>query len=509
MSDTLLLDGESLRIEDLGRVAAGGVAVALAPAARERIVRARALVDRLAESPKATYGVNTGFGTLAEIPIARADLEKLQRNLVLSHAAGVGAPLPLPEARGLMLLRANVLAKGHSGIRPQTVDLLLSALAADIVPVVPEQGSVGASGDLAPLAHLALVLIGEGEAFHRGERRPSRDALAAAGLSPVVLGPKEGLALVNGTQAICAVAGLALLRAQALAELADVCGATVVEGLLGSQRPFQPHLHAVRPHPGQRAVAAHLLALLEGSPLNASHADCKKVQDAYSLRCMPQVHGAVRDALAFAHGTLSVELNAATDNPLVFADREEIVSGGNFHGQPVSQAADMIAIGLAQLAAISERRIEQLVNPSLSGLPPFLAPEGGLHSGFMIAQVTAAALVAELRLLAHPACVDSIPTSAGREDHVSMGMGAALKARRAAELCRTVLAIELLVACQAVDLRAPIRPAEPIGRVHAAVRRRVPPMWQDRELHRDIAAVCELVDAGAILAAARGSARTG
>ncbi len=504
MAATLALDGSSLSLGDLGRVAEGGARVALAPAARERIAAARALVDRLAESPKPTYGINTGFGTLAEIPVARGDLEKLQRNLILSHAAGVGAPLSAPEARGLMLLRANVLAKGYSGIRPETLDLLLAALNADVLPVVPERGSVGASGDLAPLAHLGLLLIGEGEAFGRGVRRPAREALAEAGLAPVVLGPKEGLALVNGTQAITTVAGLALLRAEGLSELADVCGAATVEGLLGSQKPFQPFLHELRPHAGQRAAAAHLASLLAGSPLNASHADCKKVQDAYSLRCMPQVHGAARDALAFARTTLAVELNSATDNPLVFADRGEVVSGGNFHGQPVSQAADLVAIALAQLAAISERRIEQLVNPSLSGLPAFLAPDKGLNSGFMIAQVTAAALVAELRILAHPACVDSIPTSAGREDHVSMGMGAALKARQAAELCRTVLAIELLVACQAIDLRAPVRPAEPIARVHAAVRRKVAPMWQDRELHRDIAAACALVDAGELPGAARG-----
>ncbi|MHB1846717.1 MAG: histidine ammonia-lyase [Deltaproteobacteria bacterium] len=495
---TVRLDGDSLTLEDVERVALGEAAAELSSSVGARLASARRLVDRLADSPKPTYGINTGFGLLAETPIDRGDLERLQRNLILSHAAGVGAPLPLPEARALMLLRVNVLAKGHSGVRPAVVDLLLSALSAGIAPVVPERGSVGASGDLAPLAHLALVVIGEGEAFFRGERLKSREALARAGLAPLVLQAKEGLALVNGTQAICAVGALALLRAERLSRLADVCGAATVEGLLGSQRPFGKDLHDIRPHPGQRAVAAHLRALLHESPLNESHQGCAKVQDAYSLRCMPQVHGAARDGLAFARATFAIEINSATDNPLVFTEREEVVSGGNFHGQPVAQAADMIPIALAQLAAISERRIEQLVNPSLSGLPPFLAKNSGLNSGFMIAQVTAAALVAELRLLAHPACVDSIPTSAGREDHVSMGMGAALKARAAAELCRTVLAIELLVACQAIDLRAPVRPAEPIARVHAEVRRRVPPMWEDRELHKDIEAVCDLIDARAL-----------
>jgi histidine ammonia-lyase len=366
MPPSLALDGSSLALEDLDRVAAGDTQVTLAPSTRERLVAARALVDRLAASPTPTYGVNTGFGTLAEVPIARADLEALQRNLILSHAAGVGTPLPASEARVLMLLRANVLAKGYSGIRPETLDLLLAALNAGVTPLVPERGSVGASGDLAPLAHLALTLIGEGEALFKGMRLRANEALRLNGLTPVVLQAKEGLALVNGTQAICAVGGLALARAMRLAELADICGAATVEGLLGSQRPFEAKLHDIRPHVGQRAVAAHLRALLTGSPLNASHqVDCKKVQDAYSLRCMPQVHGAARDALAFARATFETEINSATDNPLVFPEANEIISGGNFHGQPVAQAADLIAIALAQLAAISERRVEQMVNPSV------------------------------------------------------------------------------------------------------------------------------------------------
>jgi histidine ammonia-lyase len=500
---TVTIDGASLGLEEMAAVA-GGARVAVSAAAMSEVKRARTLIDRLAESPKPTYGVNTGFGTLAEVPIARGDLRQLQRNLILSHSAGVGTPLSPPETRALMLLRANVLAKGYSGIRPETLELLVAALNAGVLPVVPERGSVGASGDLAPLAHLALMLIGEGEAFFNGERLPSRQALAQAGLSPCVLEAKEGLALVNGTQAICAVGGLSLLRAERLAALADLCGAATVEGLLGSQKPFGAHLHAIRPHPGQVAVAANLMSLLAGSALNESHRDCGKVQDAYSLRCMPQVHGAARDALRFARSVLAIELNSATDNPLVFADREEVVSGGNFHGQPVSQALDFAAIALVQLGAISERRTEQLVNPNLSGLPPFLAPKSGLNSGFMIAQVTAAALVAESRILSHPACVDSIPTSAGREDHVSMGMGAALKARQVTGLIQTVLAVELLVACQAIDLRSPVAPAPAVGRVHRLVRSLVPPMWEDRELYRDIEAVRVLMDGDLLLEAARG-----
>ncbi|MHB8418144.1 MAG: histidine ammonia-lyase [Myxococcales bacterium] len=524
MTETLALDGSSLTLSDLERIANGELRATLAPSAREKVRAARVLVDRLAASSTPTYGINTGFGTLAEVPIATADLASLQRKLILSHAAGVGEPLPLAEARALMALRANVLAKGYSGIRVETLEALLAALDRGVTPVVPERGSVGASGDLAPLAHLALLLIGEGEACCDGQRLPAREALSRVGLTPVVLQAKEGLALVNGTQAICASAGLALQRALRLVTVATAAGASTVEGLLGSHRPFQARLHELRPHPGQQAVAASLVRLLADSPLNASHqAHCTKVQDAYSLRCMPQVHGAALDGLRFAERTFAVEINSATDNPLVFegegaepedraaaggADhgvplvRGEVVSGGNFHGQPVAQAADLIAIALAQLGAISERRIEQLVNPQLSGLPPFLAPQSGLNSGFMIAQVTAAALVAELRLLAHPACVDSIPTSAGREDHVSMGMGAALKARTAAERLRAILAIELLCACQALDLRKPLQPAAAVARIHASVRSRVPPMFEDRELHRDIAAVCALIDEGAIERAA-------
>jgi histidine ammonia-lyase len=504
----VLLDGDTLTLEEVEAVASGRARAEVAPGARERVRRARALVETRAGDGEAHYGINTGFGTLAEVRIAPADLRRLQRNLVLSHAAGVGSPLPLREARALMLLRANVLAKGLSGIREETLDLLVAMLDRGVVPVVPERGSVGASGDLAPLAHLALVLIGEGEAFwsprDRGdappERIPGPEALARAGLAPVALEAKEGLALVNGTQAMAAVGTIVLLRAERLAALADLAGAMTLEGLLGSHRPFLPEIQEARGQPGQIASAARLRDLLAGSEINASHQgpDCHKVQDPYSLRCMPQVHGAARDGIAFCRGTLAREVNAATDNPLVFADTGEIVSGGNFHGQPVALALDVLAIAASNLAAISERRVEQLVNPSLSGLPPFLAANHGVDSGFMIAQVTSAALASENKVLCHPASVDSIPSSAGREDHVSMGMTAALKARQVVENVRTCLAIELLVAAQAVDLRRPLRPARKVAEAHARIRSAVPRLDGDRELHRDIEAVCRLVDEGAL-----------
>jgi len=495
----VLLDGETLKLEEIESVAAASARVELAPANRERVRAARRLVDARAGEDEPHYGINTGFGTLAEVHIPRADLQRLQRNLVLSHAAGVGEPLPLAEARALLVLRANVLAKGYSGIREETLDLVVEMLNRGCVPVVPARGSVGASGDLAPLAHLALVVIGEGEAFVAGERLPGARALASVGLRPATLGAKEGLALVNGTQAMTAVGSLAVLRAERLARLADLAGAMTLEGLLGSHRPFEAAIQEVRGQPGQVASAARLRELLGGSEINASHQGpgCHKVQDPYSLRCMPQVHGAARDGIGFCRGVLEREVNAATDNPLVFAEKGDIVSGGNFHGQPVSLALDVLAIAASHLATISERRVEQLVNPSLSGLPPFLAHDPGLDSGYMIAQVTSAALVSENKVLAHPASVDSIPSSAGREDHVSMGMTAALKARQVVENVRTCLAIELLVAAQAIDLRRPLRPASRVAEAHARIRGEVPHLDADRELHRDVEAVCRLVDTGA------------
>lgn len=505
MTSTLLIDGNSLSLTDILDVAARGRKVTVSEEAFGRVAKARAVVERAAESDEPTYGVNTGFGTLAEVKIEKKDLQKLQRNLIVSHAAGVGQPLSPAEARALLLLRCNVLAKGYSGVRPSTLQLGIEMLNRGVTPVVPERGSVGASGDLAPLAHLALVFIGLGTAWFDGVKMPGAEALKKAGLAPVVLEAKEGLTLVNGTQAMCAVGVPSLLAAEDLAELFDLAGAITIEGMLGSHRPFLPGVHAVRPHPGHGAVSEHMRSLLKGSELVQSHADCTKVQDPYSMRCIPQVHGAARDGLSFARRILEVEVNAGTDNPLVFADENDLVSAGNFHGQPVSFALDVLAMSLTQLASISERRVEQMVNPSLSGLPPFLAENSGLNSGFMIAQVTAAALVAESRILCHPASVDSIPSSAGREDHVSMGMTAALKARQVVEHARHVVAIELLVASQALDFREvkTIKPGRGVAAAHALIRSRVPHMGEDRELHLDIEAVTALVASGELLGAVR------
>lgn len=496
---TLFIDGNTLSLEAIRDVCERNRPVALTPEALAKVSRARALVDRIAAGDEPAYGINTGFGTLAEVRIDKKDLRELQRNLIVSHSAGVGQPLSIPEARALLLLRSNVLSKGYSGVRPETLQLGLEMLNRGVTPVVPERGSVGASGDLAPLAHLALVFIGEGEAFFDGQRLPGRHALQKAGLEPVILEAKEGLTLVNGTQAMCSVGVPALLKAEALADLFDLAGAMTIEGMLGSHRPFLPQVHAVRPHPGHGVVSTHMRRLLADSALVETHVDCTKVQDPYSMRCIPQVHGAARDGLAFCRRILEVEVNAGTDNPLVFAEEEELISAGNFHGQPVSLGLDVLAMGLTQLASISERRVEQMVNPALSGLPPFLAKNSGLNSGFMIAQVTAAALVAEARILCHPASVDTIPSSAGREDHVSMGMTAALKARQVVDHARNVLAIELLVAAQALDLRLPVKPGKGPLAAHELIRSRVPHMDRDRELHKDINAVAGLIDSGELL----------
>jgi histidine ammonia-lyase len=389
----------------------------------------------------------------------------------------------------MMLLRANALAKGCSGIRVEVVDLLLRLLEEDVIPVIPSQGSVGASGDLAPLSHLAATLMGVGEVWDRGERRPAADALARLGVAPVAFEAKEGLAMINGTQAICAVGGLAIGRAMRLAGLADAVAAMTADALLGTDSAFDEKIHRVRPHTGQLAVARRMRAALEGSAMRDSHRNCGKVQDAYSLRCIPQVHGAARDALRFAADTFTIEINSATDNPLIFAEEQEVISGGNFHGAPVSLAADIAAIALCDLASISERRIERLVNPTLSELPAFLVREGGLNSGFMIAQVTAAALTSECKAFAHPASVDSIPTSANKEDHVSMGPIAAAKLARIVANAGRVFAIEAICAAQAIEFRRPLRSSNVIEEIHAAIRRDVAPWNEDRYLHADLEAV--------------------
>jgi histidine ammonia-lyase len=438
------IDGDSLRLEDVLAVARGRASVELAASAVPRVLRAREYVERLLADDAVVYGVTTGFGKFADVRVSGADALALQRNLVRSHCCGVGMPLGAEETRAMMLLRANVLAKGYSGARMEILNTLLAVLNAGVLPVIPSKGSVGACGDLAPLAHLTAVLMGEGEAVYRGRRMPGGAALTLAGLEPVVLQAKEGLALINGTQMMTAVGVLSLLEAENISKAADIACSQAVDALRGTRTPYLDITHRLRPHRGQGATARNLLRLLEASEIMASHEGCGKVQDAYSLRCAPQVHGAAKDALAFVREVLEVEVNAATDNPLVFAEEQRVISGGNFHGQPVSQAMDILAIALTQLANISERRVECMMDPSTSDhLPAFLTPNGGLNSGLMMAQVTAAALVSECKTLAHPACVDSIPTSANREDFVSMGAFAALKAREVLGNVLLVVAIEL------------------------------------------------------------------
>jgi histidine ammonia-lyase len=494
------LDGESLTPAQLADIADGDVTVALAARALPRIDASRSVVDRHASDDRPMYGINTGFGALAETIIPRGDLQKLQVNLLRSHAAGVGEPLPVRAVRATMALRANVLAKGFSGIRRETIGHLLALLNRRVHPVVPSRGSVGASGDLAPLAHISLVLIGEGFATVGADARvlPGREALAAAGLEPATLEAKEGLALINGTQPSTAIAALALVAAGRLARAADIAVALSIDALRGSVHPFEARIHAPRPYDGQRVSAANVRLLLEGSAINKSHEHCGRVQDAYSLRCAAQVHGAARDALGFVAQTLTVEANAATDNPMVFSADDEIVSGGNFHGAPVAIAADLLAIAAVQFATISERRTDRLVNPVLSELPAFLTPDSGLHSGYMMAQVTAAALTSELKTLAHPASADTIPTSANREDHVSMSMGAALKAERAVALATRVMAVEILCACQALDLLTPLETSPRLQRVHERVRAEVPALGDDRPPAPDIEAIAKLIATGAL-----------
>lgn len=493
------LTGGTLSLSEFAAVAAGGEHVVLTAAARERVAAARAVIERSVASGEAVYGVNTGFGNLANVRIADADLESLQERLVLSHAAGVGEPLPDEVVRGMLLLRANTLAKGHSGVRPLLIDKLLALLNHDLLPEVPSRGSVGASGDLAPLAHLALPLLGRGRVRRSGRFVPAGDALRDAGLAPVRLAPREGLGLVNGTQAMSSLLALAVIEARRLVRLADLVGALATDALRGTDAAFDERIHAVRPHPGQLASARNLWHLMQGSGIRDSHRSGDvRVQDPYSIRCMPQVHGAVRDTLADVERRLLIEMNSATDNPLVFAAAGEALSGGNFHGEPMALAADFLAIALAELASISERRTEKLTNDTFSGLPPFLVENAGLNSGFMMAHVTAAALVSENKSLAHPASVDSIPTSADKEDHVSMGMWAALKCRQVAANARQVLAIELLAAAQGVDLLRPLRSSAPLEALHATVRRVVAPWHEDREMAPDLAAAERLLAAGEI-----------
>lgn len=491
--------GEHLTIADVVRVARERAKVALSDYARDRMERSRAVVERLVRDGRVVYGITTGVGELAGVRISPEQSAQLQVNIVRSHSAGVGAPLPEDVVRAMMLLRTHALALGYSGIRPQILTLLLEMLNRGLHPVIPSQGSVGASGDLAPLAHLALTLIGESEVIVDGRPVGSRVALERAHLSPAQLSAKEGMALINGTQAMTAIGALATFDAQGLATTADVAGAMTFEALRGNPDAFDALLQQVRPHPGQQASAENLRRLVAGSQILTQPRVAQKIQDAYALRCMPQVHGASRDAIAYALKVLEIEVNSATDNPLIFSNEDRVISGGNFHGQPVALALDFLAIAVSELASIAERRIERLVNPYLSGLPPFLTADGGLHSGLMLAQYTAAALVSENKILSHPASVDSIPTSANQEDHVSMGTIAARKAAQIVAHAQQVIGIELVCAAQALEFHRPARPGPGTARAHEVVRAVVPPLGSDRMLASDLLAGYELVRSGQLL----------
>jgi len=493
-----------MTLSDLGRVARREVRPGLAASARHAMAASRRTIEKAARAGDRVYGVTTGFGKFANVAIPADRIRELQRNLVLSHAAGVGSPLPDGAVRAMMALRANALARGESGIRVQTVETLLAMLAADVLPVVPEKGSVGASGDLAPLAHLALALIGEGRVRWKGRLSTARRALRGARIRPVVLEAKEGLALINGVQMSVAVGGVALERCLFLARVADLAGAASLDAARGSDVAFDARIIRARPHPGALASAANLRALMAGSRIRESHRNCGRVQDNYALRCMPQVHGAARDAFAHAREVLEREMNSSTDNPLVFAADDRVLSGGNFHGAPVGLVLDYAAIAATDLASIAERRIEKLLDPAFSELPAFLVPEGGLNSGLMMAQVTAAALVSECKILAHPASVDSIPTSGDKEDHVSMSPIAARKLAAIAENLAHVLAIELLTAFQAMEFLRPLRSSRSIEAVRTAFRRDVPPWAADRLMARDLAAAREFMDGDALRRAVAG-----
>jgi len=487
------VDGERMTLDQVERIA-DGASCRLAPRVAARIRASRKIVEDAIADGAAVYGVNTGFGHLAHVRIDDSKLDRLQQNLIRSHAAGVGSPLAERIVRAILALRANCLARGHSGLRLETLERIIELLDAGIHPVVPEQGSVGASGDLAPLAHIALALTGEGQVFHRGKRVSAATALRRAGLRPLKLEAKEGLALINGTQMMSAVGILALCRAERLAVLADVIGAMSVEALMGSHRPFDRRVHEARPQRGQLVSAANLRKLLRSSGIVRAHADCTRVQDCYSLRCIPQVHGAVRDGIAHVRSVLEIEVNSSTDNPMVFAERGELVSAGNFHGQPVSLALDHLATAVSTLGAIAERRIDRLLDPALSGLPAFLAHDPGLNSGFMLAHVTAAALVSENKVLSHPASVDTIPTSLNKEDHVSMGPHAARKAAQVVEHISTVLAIELLCTAQALDMHRPLTGGRGVEAARRCVRRVIPHMKRDRVMADEIVRAKRLLE---------------
>jgi len=508
--NALHINGNDLTLEAVREVAVDRRAVLLAPDAREAVNRAREIVEEIVASNRVAYGITTGVGKLSDVRIAGEQICELQVNLVRSHAAGVGEPLSIPETRAMMLLRANSLAKGHSGVRAVVIDTLCEMLNRGVTPFVPSQGSVGASGDLAPLAHLALASIGEGECRdENGGRIPSGTALRQAQIKPLVLQAKESISLINGTQAMLAVGTLALLAAERLLDSADVLGGLSCDALLGTDVAFDERIHQARPHSGQLKTAANLRRMLEGSQIRESHRACGRVQDAYSLRCIPQVHGAVRDTLAHCRSVLETEANSAVDNPLVFITNTknaegDVISGGNFHGEPLAFALDFLAIALSALAGISERRIERLVNPALNeGLPPFLASDAGLNSGFMMLQVVAAALASENKVLAHPASVDSITTSGNKEDFVSMGMTAATKLKRVVENTRNVLAIEAMAVAQALDFLLPLKPSKRGQAAYAAIRSACPAVGKDRVFHGDMARTAEIIASGKVAEALR------
>jgi len=492
------LNGQRLSLAEVSAVAQATEPVALAEAARARIEASRRVIEQIIAENRTVYGVNTGFGKLSDVRIAPSQIRELQLNLVRSHSCGLGDSLSIEEARAMVLLRANVLALGYSGCRPIVIETLVEMLRRGVTPVIPEKGSVGASGDLAPLAHLALTAIGEGESFFADQRLPSAEALARAGIAPLQLEAKEGIALLNGTQAMAAVGGLALFRAERLARLADVAGATSLEALKGTPAAFDERIHSARPHAGQTTVAAHLRELLHDSQIRASHLEGDpRVQDAYSLRCMPQVHGAVRDALSHAQGIVEIETGSATDNPLVFVDSGEVLSGGNFHGAPLALAFDYAAMAVTDLMSITERRIDRLVNPdSNEDLPPFLTSHPGPASGFMMLQIVAASLLSEARVLAHPASIDNVPTDGGKEDHVSMGMTGAIKFRTIVGLAEKMVAIELIAAAEGLEYRKPLQAGQGVRQAYEIVRRYVVPLTNDRAMSNEIGALAAALGSG-------------
>lgn len=492
---------DGLTLAELIAIAREDRPVALTEGAEARIRKARRLVKDWIAEGKTIYGITTGFGALSDVAIGTTNTRRLQQNIIMSHAAGVGDPLNHETVRSVLALRIKDLARGHSGIRLKTVQRLIEVLNLGICPVIPEKGSVGASGDLAPLAHLALVLIGRGEAYVKSERMPGREALRICGLKPITLEAAEGLALVNGTQVMTAIGALSVYDALQLSKLTDIAAAMTLEVLMGSRTEFNPRIHKVRPHPGQAAVAENMERIIQDSEIITSHEDCYRIQDAYTLRCSPQVHGATKDAIDYVRKVIEIEMNASTNNPLIFADQKDFLLGGNFHGQPVGMALDFLGIAMAELANISERRIERLVNPQLSGLPAFLVKDGGLNSGFMISQYTAAALVSENKVLAHPASVDSIPTSANKEDHVSMGTIAARKNRMIIENAQNVIAIELLCAAQALDLFTNLKPGRGTKAAYDIIRQTIAHLESDRILAADISCMRGLMREGDILEA--------